>query len=418
MQYILSIIRHFHRDSLYRNSLYLMMSTAVMSFFGFFFWIICARIYEATEIGLATTLISITTLISSLSLLGLNSGMIKYLPHSKEKNTKISTVINVLIINSFLIAIIYLFFIPIISPKLVSLHHNIFFSLIFIIYAIIATLNLIIESIYIALRNTIYVFIKNSLFSIIKLIVPFALLSFGAVGIFTSVSIASTLALAVSFFFLISKFNFKYQTAIKIHIIKQMARFSSGSYMINLLGGIPNMILPVWITNTIGSQYTAYFYMPMMIANLLYVIPLVISQSFFSEAVNNIKMIKVLLRKSFRLISIIILPSIFLLSFLGRYILLVFGKNYSKGGYSLLLFMLTAGIFISISTIYGALMKVKDQIKDIIIITFLGNASIFILVYFLIHMKLVGIGIALLIGSFITSLLFVLVHFFRFHSLY
>ena len=55
---IKKIINHFAQDSLYRNSIYLMLSTAIMAFFGFFFWIINTRLFSPTQIGLATALIS------------------------------------------------------------------------------------------------------------------------------------------------------------------------------------------------------------------------------------------------------------------------------------------------------------------------------------------------------------------------
>src|SRR5882672_9164511 len=98
------LYHHFHSDSLYRNSIYLMLSTAVQAFFGFFFWIINARLFNTSEVGLATTLISVATLISSFSLLGLNAGIVSYLPTSKEKNNKINTSLTLITITTFLIS--------------------------------------------------------------------------------------------------------------------------------------------------------------------------------------------------------------------------------------------------------------------------------------------------------------------------
>jgi O-antigen/teichoic acid export membrane protein len=68
-----------------------MLSTGVMAVFGFFFWMINARLYSAEQVGIGTTLISIMTLISSFSLLGLGNSLIKYLPTSDKKNEKINT---------------------------------------------------------------------------------------------------------------------------------------------------------------------------------------------------------------------------------------------------------------------------------------------------------------------------------------
>ena len=78
-------------DSLYKNSIYLMLSTGLMAVFGFLFWIINAHLYPAEQVGIRTTLISIMTLISKFSILGLGNGLIGYLPTSERKNEKINT---------------------------------------------------------------------------------------------------------------------------------------------------------------------------------------------------------------------------------------------------------------------------------------------------------------------------------------
>ena len=86
MKTINKFYKHLASDSLYRNSIYLMLSTLVMSFLGFFFWIISARLYSTEQVGIGATLISVMTLISSLSILGLDNGLIRYLPTAERKN--------------------------------------------------------------------------------------------------------------------------------------------------------------------------------------------------------------------------------------------------------------------------------------------------------------------------------------------
>src|SRR3990170_161209 len=181
-------------DSLYRNSIYLMLSTAVMAFLGFFFWIINARLYSAEQVGIGTTLISIMPLISSFSILGLGNGLIRYLPTSERKNKKINTSFTSVALMSILTSVIYLIFLKTFSPKLLFVRENIIFSLLFIVFIISSSLNIISEYVFIAYRSSKYVLIKNIIFGIIKLILPFTLIALGAYGIFMSVGIAVTIA--------------------------------------------------------------------------------------------------------------------------------------------------------------------------------------------------------------------------------
>src|SRR5215469_9698081 len=121
------VYRHFMTDSLYRNSIYLMLSTSIQAFFGFFFWIIAARLYSPDQVGIATTLISVMSLISGFSILGLNVGLVRFLPKSKEKNEKINSSFFITTVASVLISIIFITGIKTFSPKLLFLQTNLLF---------------------------------------------------------------------------------------------------------------------------------------------------------------------------------------------------------------------------------------------------------------------------------------------------
>ena len=58
------------------------------------------------------------------------------------------------------------------------------------------------------------------------------------------------------------------------------------------------MVLPILITNIIGAKFSTYFYLDMMIANLLYIIPMATSQSLFAEGSYSERELKVHFKKS------------------------------------------------------------------------------------------------------------------------
>ena len=75
-------IQTLFKNTLFRNSFYLMLATAVMAGFGFFFWLIVARMFSTANIGLATTLISVMNMIAMLSLVGFDVTFVRFLPNS------------------------------------------------------------------------------------------------------------------------------------------------------------------------------------------------------------------------------------------------------------------------------------------------------------------------------------------------
>src|SRR5260221_1957774 len=78
----LKISRFLQENPLYKNSFYVMASNMVLIGTGFFFWIIAARLYSTAQIGIATSLFSLLTLLSNFSLLGFGSGLMRFLPGS------------------------------------------------------------------------------------------------------------------------------------------------------------------------------------------------------------------------------------------------------------------------------------------------------------------------------------------------
>lgn len=396
----------FAGDSLYRNAIYLMLNTGVMAFLGFFFWVVNTRLYSTEQVGIGTTLISIMTLISSFSILGLDSGLIRYLPTSEKKNEKINTSFIIVILMSILISIIYLIFLKTFSPKLLLLRENIIFSILFILFIAFCSLNTILENVFIAYRSSKYVLIKNTIFSIAKLILPFILIALGSYGIFMSVGIALVISFGSSIGFLVLKYNYSLKPKMNNDILKRMTKFSLGNYIAGFLNGSPVMILPILITNTIGAEYTAYFYMDMMVANLLYIIPIATSQALFAEGSYNESELKIYLKKSMKIISIIIIPAIIVTVFFGKYILLSFGEDYSSKGLLFLRLLALSSIFLSFNTVFGTILRVKHRIRLLIYINLVNAISILGLSYLFLSKGLLGIGLAWMAGQGLVSLVY------------
>ncbi|MCK5449892.1 oligosaccharide flippase family protein [Candidatus Pacearchaeota archaeon] len=373
-------------DSLYRNSIYLMFSTGIMTVLGFVFWMIASRMYSTTDIGLATTIISAMGLIVGLSVLGLNIGLIRYLPRSKDKNKKINTCFTLTALASIIIGTIYLLGIEKFSPALLFIQENLILSFAFILFAVVSSVGTLMDSIFIAFRETKFILVKNLIFSILKIGGLFAFISLGAFGIFSSWMISLAIALGVLFIILIWKFEYKPNFAFYDSIVHKMGKYSFGNYIAGFIGGLPLMVLPLMITNMISPETTAYYYMAMMIAGLLFVIPGATTQSLFAEgsfAVGRGKELRTkslersglrsdaelnaLVWKAVKIISLIMIPAILVTVFFGDWILLAFGKEYAKEGFRFLQILAVSGVFVGVNGVFGMVFRVRKEIKKIIL---------------------------------------------------
>jgi O-antigen/teichoic acid export membrane protein len=403
---IKKIWAHFCGDSLFRNSVYLMTGTGIMAVLGFLFWIVVARIYSTEQIGLATTLLSSITLIASLSLIGLDIGLIRFLPKSNNKNEKINTCFSATALGAVTIVLVFIIGLDNFSPKMLFIKENIYYILLFTLFAVFSTLNILIENIFISFRNAKFVLIKNSIFSVLKFIFPLFFVGFGAFGIFGSYMGAMAISVLMSLVILIKKFNYSPRIFIHKKTIEEIGRYSFGNYTANFFSALPTLVLPLMITNLLKPEITAYYYIAMMIITLLYVIPGATSQSLFAEGSNNENEMKLHIKKAVKTITLLMVPAIFITVFFGKYILLVFGKEYSSEGLRFLQILALSGIFVSINSVFGAILRVEHKIKEMILINFVGALMILGLSYLFISKGLLGVGIAWITGQGIMSMIY------------
>jgi O-antigen/teichoic acid export membrane protein len=266
----------------------------------------------------------------------------------------------------------------------------------------------LIESVFIAFRDAKFVLIKNSIFSVLKLIFPFFLISFGAFGIFGSWTISAAIAFFTMFVYLKRKYGFSLINGIRKYVLKKMFTYSLSNYVAGFIGSFPNIVLPLMIVNMLGPEIGAYFYISTMITGILDVIPMSTCNSFFAEGSSNKKQLKKQMWKSFMIIFLILIPLVLLTVFFGKYMLLLFGTEYSLEGLTILRLMAVSTLIMSVQVIFGTILKIKDMMKELIIISAFSTIMTLSVIYLMMPFGLTGVGIGWLIGQCLTLLVYVI----------
>ncbi len=404
-------------NPLIKNSLYLMISNGILAAGGFLFWIIIARLYPAYEIGIATSIIALISLISTFALLGLNTGIIKFLPSSDNKNLLINTVISLVFLASILISLLVAASIPFFSKPLEFVFSSRYYFTAVVIFTAFTALNLLVETILIAFRSSKYVLIKNIIMALVKLLFPFILIGLAGLGILVSYFGGTVAAVLLAFYILYKKHDISYGLKISSLEVKKMMAVSLGTYISGLMVSAPLYVLPIMITNVLGPTQTAFYYIVTTTTNVLNLVPLVISQNLLVEGSYDESRIEHLLRRSIQLSLAILVPFIIFIYLFGNYILLAFGKQYSAEGISLLYFLSTASILVGFNYILGVLMVVYNRIKYLIICNGLYAVVLFGLSYLFLTLGIIGVGYATIFAQ-VSLLVFYLSALFKMRKLH
>jgi O-antigen/teichoic acid export membrane protein len=395
--------RHFMRDSLYRNSIYLMLSTYVQAGFGFFFWLIASHLYAPDDVGLATALISAITLLATLSLVGMDNSLIRYLPTSRKPAHFISNALTIVTIASLVVGVVYVFGIGFFSPKLEFIRGSWEHILLTILMTVGAALCTLADYIFMSFRRSGFVLGKGIVLSVAKLGLLFALVSQHAYGLF----LAASLGMILAFLFSIVAIKYTHQFKLRPHLdrthIAGTARFAGANYISGLLESLPASILPILIINQFESKQAAYFYIAFMIANLLYRIPVAVTQSFFAESSSSTESVRSALIRTCKMLFIMLVPAIFVLIIFGKYLLLIFGKSYSITGYQLLIFFSLAAIPVSLGYIFETLLRVWHRHRQLVSSSTVRSVTIIGFSYIFMQHGFAGIGLGWLVGQCIAA---------------
>jgi O-antigen/teichoic acid export membrane protein len=243
----------------------------------------------------------------------------------------------------------------------------------------------------------------------------FALIAFGAIGIYLSVFSGIFVAFFLTFVFLYTRYKYTFSLKVDNVIAKELLIFSSKNYLANFINALPMQLLPIIVLNRLGPKYAAYYYIATMVANTIYIIPSAISRSFFAEGAHNEAELKKLMFKAAKMIIIFLVPAVFAIVFLGKYILLAFGKQFSDEAFTLLqLFALTA-LLLPINSIGSTILNIKGKMGLLTVLCVMNALIILVPVYLLPQVTLLSIGYVWLISHVVIALLTVLFMYFYFY---
>jgi len=398
---MLNRVRAFSKQNpLLASASNLMLSAGITAALGFVFWTVIAHTFRTETIGIATTLLSMSTLLSLMGLAGFDTIFVRYLPKSKHRNEQINSGLVIAGITSAIFGILFCVLLPILSPKLSFVDSNPWYIASFIVFTVFTTWNTLTNAVLVAYRRTSFVVAINIIFSAVKLALPFIVRSGGPMTIFAFVGVAQVVNVILSIAALMRYFD--YVPSFKIHfgLVRETLRFGSATYAAQLLNLLPDSSLPLIVVNKLGPTAAAYFYIAFTIANLLYTIAFSTAQALLAEASHDEEHIVQHLRKGIVMISVLLIPATIVLIVVCPFILAFFGEAYRSGATGLLRIMSISSIAVMIYSALGTVFKLTRNLKAILATT-ATNAVVIVTLSIVVAKPwgLNGIGWAWLIGS-------------------
>lgn len=180
---------------------------------------------------------------------------------------------------------------------------------------------------------------------------------------------------------------------LNLGIIRDIWRYSAGNYFAGLFGAASTFILPIMVVNILGAEQNAYFYVAWMIASLLFAIPMAVSQSLFAEGSHFEAPLGLNVRRSYRLIFLLLVPAVILFLLVGKWLLLLFGVSYSANALTLLWILALSAVFMGVNSVYYSILRVRGRIRELVAICGFITLAVLIGSYFITPTTgIIGVG--------------------------
>lgn len=393
-------LKNYYRESLYKNSFYILLNSITAALFGFIFWMIAARFYSSEDVGLATALISSAAIIVNLSGFGLGTGIIRFLPGSTEKTQLFSSVWIVSVTGALIFCFIFLIGIDIFSPGMKFLM-NPLVIIIFVLLLLFQISSSLFSSVLLALRKAEYSYAQSMGLGI-RIILLIPLTFAGVMGIFGSLGIAFFTSFGIGLF-LLYRMKILIKPVLKKNLLKDIIHFSLANYIADFLVMAESSILPILILNVIGAKEAAYFYVAFSIASLLYAVPNALFMSMFIEGSHGMPVQKNMI-KALAAIGAIMIPAGILIYLFGDILLNLFSSEYSENAYEILKLLVLSSVFVVFNALFISVKRIQKDIRPLIAINaLLFGATVIASYFFMQQYGVIGVGMGWMAGQGVAA---------------
>lgn len=398
-------LRDVMKNTLLMNAFYLMISTFILGISGFVFWALVTRTFDTVAVGLATTLLSVSGLLSLLGLAGFETTFIRFLPSSDRKNDYINTGLIVTMLGSAGLAVCLGLVLPLISPSL-SIISSPLATASFVFFTVVTSLNILTNSVFLAFKQARYILVINALFSVFKIALPLLVVEGGAVAIFTIAGSAQLFGLILSIVWMQRKFGYKISPVFHMDTLRVVRKFSFSVYISNVLSLLPPTLLPLVVLHHAGAENAAYYYMAFTIASVLYTVVYASMQSVLAEGSHNVSALRTHVVTAAKLITVLLLPAALVVILLGELLLSIFGTEYAQGASTLLQLLAVGALPIAA---YAALTTMFKVMKIVSPVIYMNGISALIILglsnWWLASEGLEAVGWAWLIGNTVACII-------------
>jgi O-antigen/teichoic acid export membrane protein len=398
---LLDLARKFLSESLFRNFGFLIINLFVGALCGYGSLTLLTHIFSVREVGLSATAAAATSLVTSITQFGVTWSLPRYLPTAENRIALINTLFTVVILATLLGSTIFLV-LPYAKNFLVL--GGATFGIVFAIACCFSAAVTVLSTVLIADRASDKVATLGVIPNVARLAAPPVFSSLGGLGAFIARMIADLFGV-ISFGALLARRGHRFRVSLDREVVRDVAKFSAGMYVATLVGGLPQLVLPLIVLSRVGAQQTGYWSIAISIGTLLFSLPSLLTQALLPEVSLRPTERRTLLARSAKLTTALVVPILLIAFFCAPTALALFGHTYVSGAIVPLRWLVIAGFITMLNYASGAILFIAKKSTMMTIVNVINAVVVLGLVTFW-AANVADIAIAWTIGDICNTMFF------------
>jgi O-antigen/teichoic acid export membrane protein len=398
---LLIIARRFFSESLFKNSAFLIINQGVIALFGFGSLTLLTHVFSVRDVGLSAIAATACSLVISITQFGTTWTLPRYLPTARDRTALINTLLTAVVLATAFGAVIFL---ALPYAKNLWVLGGVAFDIVFVIAACLSAAEAVLSAILVSDRSSDKLVVLGLIPNVTRVAAPPVFSFLGGLGAFIARMIAALFGV-IPFGILLARRGHRFRVSLDRGVMRDVAKFSVGMYVATLVGGLPQLVLPLIVLSRVGAQQTAFWAISISIGMLLFSLPAMITQALLPEVSLRRTERRALLARSARVSTALIVPVLLIAYFCAPIGLAVFGRAYVSGALVPLRWLIIAGFITMLNYASGAILFIAKKSTMMTIVNAINAVVVLGLVGFW-ATNVADVAIAWMIGDICNTVFF------------
>ncbi len=337
---------------------------------GFLAWLVAARLFAPSEVGLASGAVAAMMFCVQLALIGIGSAVIALYPrHAGEPSRLLNSSLASVALMGVVMGLAFLVLARGVFRELNLVAATPVLAVAFVAMTVFGAVNVLLDNVSVAVRRGDQVLTRNIAFGLVTIAIPLGLAGLALVQGAWLILLAWTLAGltacgigAVQIHRSLPAFHLRAE--LRPALVRGLIRVGLPNWALTMTERGPALLMPVLVTELISPTTNAFWYAAWMMAWVVMIIPISVGQTLFAEAAREPERTGAATRHGlFTSLALGVLAAVGM-ALLARFALGLLGGAYADAGVGALRVLVLTVIPFSLTQAYYAICRARGHLRE------------------------------------------------------